>query len=128
MASKKAARAPVVKIRTADPLQDYYRDRNGDLYSVARLVDDAKDLPVFDCPLAALELSSTPWEGENMFSLAFHVKKCLDADLNCPILLDWEGGIADGRHRIIMAIALGRRTVKARRFPWKVEPDRKASS
>lgn len=119
---------PKVRFRDKEPLQDYYRDRNGNLYSVARLVDDAKNLPVFDIPLAALDLSSQPWDGEDMYSLAFHVKKCMEADLEYPILLDWLGGVADGRHRILKAIATGKTTIKARRITWRVEPDRRSES
>lgn len=48
---------PKVTFRKPDPLQDYYDDGHGDLYSVARLIDDTKDLPVFDVPLAALSLT-----------------------------------------------------------------------
>lgn len=118
---------PKVRFRAIDPLQDYYRDKDGNLYSVARLVDDAKELPVFEVPLAALDLSSHPWDGDDMFALAFHVKKCMEADLSCPILLDWRGGIADGRHRVMKAIATGKRTIKARRMTWRPEPDTKAA-
>lgn len=117
---------PRVKFRAIDPLQDYYQDRDGNRWSVARLVDDAKDLPVFEVPLAALDLTGRPWDGDSLFDLAFHVKKCMEADLSCPILLDWNGCIADGRHRVLKAIATGKRTIKARRMTWKPEPCRKA--
>lgn len=117
---------PKVTFRKVEPLQDSYSDRDGNLYSVARLVDDTKDLPVFDVPVAALSVSDAIWEGASIFELAFHVRKCMDADLDCPILLDWNGDIADGRHRLIKAIAKGRRTLKARRMTWKPEPDQKA--
>ncbi|KAF1706270.1 hypothetical protein [Pseudoxanthomonas sacheonensis] len=120
--------APKLKFRAADPLQDAYIDNEGNYYSVARLVDDSKDLPVFDVPLAALNLTSKIWDDQNIFGLAFHVKKCIDADLRFPILLDWNGAIADGRHRIIRAIIDGKRTIKARRMTWKPEPDRKAEA
>lgn len=119
---------PKVRLRDAEPLQDYYRDGEGNQYSVARLLDDTKDLPVFDMPLAGVSLSSTIWHGDDMFWLAFHVKKCMDADLACPILLDWRGNIADGRHRVLKAIALGRTTIKARRMTWQPEPDKKAEA
>jgi hypothetical protein len=124
----KETKPPKVRLRDAEPLQDYYRDRNGDLYSVARLVDDSKDLPVFDVPVAALDLSDRIWDDANMHMLAFHVRKCMDADLSFPILIDWHGSVADGRHRIIKAIATGKRTVKARRMTWRPEPDRKADA
>lgn len=120
--------APKVKFRSIDPLQDSYNDGEGNLYSVARLVDDAKDLPVFDVPLAALDLSGKIWDGCNMYSLAFHVHKCMKADLDAPILLDWDGAIADGRHRVLAAIARGKTTIKARRMQWKPTPDGKAES
>jgi len=119
---------PKVQFRNPEPLQDYYSDGTGNLYSVARLIDDTKDLPVFDVPLAAIRLDGCPWDGDNMHALAFHVKKCMAADLTCPILLDWNGAIADGRHRVIKALALGKRTIPARRMTWKATPDSKESA
>ena len=118
---------PCVKLRDPTPLQDYYQDRDGNRYSVARLIDDSKDLPVFDVPVAALDLTDHIWRDANMYTLAFHVKKCMDADLSFPILIAWDGCIADGRHRILKAIATGERTILARRLQWKPEPDRRAS-
>ena len=123
-----AGKPPKVRLRDAEPLQDYYRDRDGNCYSVARLLDDARGLPVFEAPLASLDLSDKIWDDANMYLLAFHVKKCVDADLTHPILIDWNGAIADGRHRIIKAVMSGKRTIKARRMTWKPEPDRRADS
>lgn len=120
----KKSKPPRVTFRNADPLQDYYCDGSGGFWSVAKLQDDAKDLPVFDCPIAALDLSNVIWRGENMLGLAFHCKRVMDADLDCPILLDWSGAIADGRHRVLKAIIEGRRTIKARRMTWKPTPCR----
>lgn len=122
------SKPPKVTFRKAEPLQDRYSDRDGNLYSVARLVDDSKHLPVFEVPVAALCVGDVIWAGATIFDLAFHVRKCMDADLDCPILLDWNGDIADGRHRLITAIAKGKRTLKARRITWKPEPDRKAEA
>lgn len=118
------ALAPKLEFRGIDPLQDYFCDGKGGHYSVAKLHDKTKDLPVFDCPLAALDLSAEIWEGCDMFELAFHVKRVNEADLNMPILLDWQGSIADGRHRVIKAIVEGKRTIKARRMTWKPAPCR----
>lgn len=121
----KQSKPPRVEFNRVDPLQDYYNDGNGNLYSVARLVDDTKHLPVFDCPLGALNLSAEIWEGCSMHSLAWHVRRVNDADLAQPILLSWDGGIADGRHRIIKALTLGKRTIKARRMMWRPDPCRR---
>lgn len=116
---------PKVTFRDSEPLQDYYNDGAGNLYSVARLLDDANDIPVFDCPLAALDLTGKIWDGCDTFELAAHVRSCMNADLDFPILLDWRGAVADGRHRIIKAIAQGRRTIKAKRMWWQPTPCRK---
>lgn len=120
--------SPKVRLRDPDPLQHYYQDCDGARWSVARLLDDTKDLDVFDLPLAGLDLSQAIWPNASMAKLADHVKQCMDADLSYPILLDWNGAIADGRHRILRAIADGHETIKARRMHWKPEPDRPAPS
>lgn len=118
---------PKVTFRDADPLQDYYSDREGNYYSVAKLIDDTRKLKPFDVALASLDLSSVIWDGCNIFDLAFHCKKVIDADLKKPIILDWNGCIADGRHRVIKAIIEGKRTIKAVRMTWKPDPCRPAS-
>lgn len=123
---RKKPTPPKVKMRDVDPLQDYYIDCDGAYYSVARLVDDAKTLPVFDVPLAAIDLTGIIWRDSNIYDLSFHSKKVIEADLSVPILLDWHGAIADGRHRVIKAIATGKTTIKARRMQWKPTPDHPA--
>lgn len=122
-----SSKPPKVRLRDSEPLQEWFQDIHGDRWSVARLIDDAKALPVFDVPLAALNLSDEIWKGADMRMLAFHVKKCMEADLKYPILIAWDGSIADGRHRILKAIATGRRTIPARRMTWKPEPDKPAT-
>lgn len=117
---------PKVKLRTYEPLQSWFQDVDGNRYSVARLVDDTKHLPVFKVPLAALDLTGEIWKGENMKALAYHVRSCMEADLSYPILIAWDGSIADGRHRIIKALATGKRTILARRMDWRPEPDKPA--
>lgn len=114
---------PLIKFRDPEPLQDYYNG-DGKSYSVARLIDDCKDLKPFDCPIASLNVGTAIWSGESLLSLARHVQKVNDADLTKPIILDWDGCIADGRHRLIKAIIKGRKTIKAVRMTWKPEPCR----
>lgn len=116
--------APRIPFTSIEPLQDYYRDSEGNLYSVARLVDDTKKLKPFAVPLAALSLSDVIWDDCNMFALAFHVKKVVGADLSKPIILDWNGDVADGRHRIIKALMQGKKEILAVRMTWKIEPCR----
>lgn len=123
-----AKRPPKVTFSSIEPLQDYYHDRDGNAYSVARLIDDTKHLKPFDCPVAALELSDEIWQGCNMHSLAYHCKKVNQADLSKPIIIDSNGTVADGRHRIIKALVEGKRTIKAVRVMWKQTPCRKAET
>lgn len=117
-------RPPVITFRDNDPLQDYYDDGRGNLFSVARLVDEAKNLDPFDMPIAGIDLDHKIWADSNIFGLAWHVKRVNEADLSKPIILDWNGGVADGRHRIIKALIEGKRTIKAVRLIHAIEPDR----
>lgn len=122
----KAKSPPVITFRPNDPLQDFYEDREGNRYSVARLIDDTKKLKPFKCPVAALSLAGKIWDGKDIAYLAFHVKKVNEADLSKPIILAWDGEIADGRHRLIKALTKGHRYIKAVRMTWKIEPCRPA--
>ena len=47
----------------------------------------------------------------------------MDADLQHPIVLDPNGGVMDGMHRVGRALAEGRSTVLAKRLPVMPEPD-----
>ena len=113
-----------LEFRDIDPLQDYYNDGRGGWYSVARLIDEAKSLEPFDLPLAGIDLDHEIWRGCNMFDMAFHVKKVMAADVSHPVILDWNGSIADGRHRIIKALIDGLATIPAVRITWKMTPCR----
>ena len=124
--SKRSRRKPYQPVRFADhtPLEGYYNDGHGNLYSVARLIDMCKDLEPFDAPLQAFDLSAPVWQDYSIFDLAFHVKAVNEADLDYPIILDWNGSIADGRHRLIKALVLGHSTIKCVRMYWKPEADK----
>lgn len=111
-----------LKFAAIEPLAEYYRDLDGNRYCVARLVGEAKDLPIFDLPLAGLDLSQTIWRDEDIFALAWHCKRVHRADLSHPIILAWDGAVADGRHRIIKALMQGKATIKAKRITWRLAP------
>jgi hypothetical protein len=119
---------PKVPFRATDPLQDYYSDTNGNMYSVAKLIDDTKHLKPFDMPIAGIDLSGRIWHNCDIYSLSFHCKRVNEADLSKPIIIAWDGSIADGRHRLIKAIVKGKRTIKAVRMTWQPTPCRKASN
>jgi len=56
--------------------------------------------------------------------MVMHMKAVNDADMECPIILDEDGDIMDGRHRIMKAILLGLPTIKAVRFEDNPNPCR----
>jgi hypothetical protein len=89
--------------------------RGSQRWSVAKLIALAEDMPVFDVPLAFLDISGQ-FTVNNLLEFATHVKQCNDADLDYPILLDDEGSIMDGRHRVIKAFIEGRDTIRCVRF------------
>lgn len=119
---KKRTGPPKVSIKKSQPLQEYYQ-ADKYRYSVARLIDAANGCEVFEMPLAGLDLDYRIWRESNMLELALHVEKVMDADLSKPIILDWNGCLADGRHRVIKALIEGRRTIKAVRLEVELEPD-----
>ncbi len=111
-----------LKFGSVEPLSEYYIDVDGNRYCVSRLIEEAKDLPEFDLPLAGLDLRQNIWGNADIFGLAYHCKRVNRADLSYPIILAWDGAVADGRHRIIKALMLGKTTIKAKRITWRLTP------
>ena len=57
-------------------------------------------------------------------SVYHHCLRIDAADLNYPIMLDADGIVLDGVHRLLKAKTLGQSTVPAVRFDKMPEPDR----
>ena len=93
-------------------------------WSVPRLFELSKNLPVVDVPLDYICVSST-YEKLTLRDLVMHMQAVNDADLDAPILLSEDGDIMDGRHRIMKALLLGLDNIKAKRFEENPEPCRK---
>ena len=96
-----------------------FRDKK---WVIQGLISLAEKLPVKEMPLEHLNISNIYPMIENARNWLGHVKAILDADLNYPIILDDEGDIMDGRHRVAKAILEGKATIKYVRFdktpPW----------
>lgn len=84
-------------------------------WSVARLFELARNLQVMEVPLNHLNVWHK-YDGLTLRELVMHMKAVNDADLKKPIILDEDGEIMDGRHRIMKAILTGAKTIKAVRF------------
>lgn len=91
-------------------------------WDVARLIQLSADLPIFDAPLDCLNV----WKkyDVSMREFVMHMKAVMNADLKYPIILDEDGEIMDGRHRIMKAMYLGLDTIKAVRFQENPSPCR----
>ena len=90
-------------------------------WSVPRLFELSKDLPIMDVPLNHLNIRYT-YDGMSLRELAEHVMAVNEADLSFPIILDEDGEIMDGRHRVIKALIKGRTTISAVRFEVNPSP------
>lgn len=93
-------------------------------WSVPRLFELSKKLPVIEIPLDHLCLSST-YEKLTLRDLVMHMQAVNDANLSLPIIMSEDGDIMDGRHRVMKALLLNEETIKAVRFEENPEPCKK---
>jgi hypothetical protein len=84
-------------------------------WSVARLFELAKGLPVMEVPLDHINMYYL-YEKLTLRDMAMHIHAVSKADLTYPIILDEDGELMDGRHRLIKAILLLHKTIKVVRF------------
>ncbi|MBR1556503.1 MAG: hypothetical protein IJ647_01885 [Prevotella sp.] len=80
-------------------------------------------LEPFELPLAGIDLSVLHFSVSSADEFIWQMKRCMECDTNIPIVLDNLGQIADGAHRVCMAIANGEKTILAYRLQTMPEPD-----
>ena len=85
------------------------------VWSVPRLFELARDLPVMEIPLEHLNMWHK-YESLTLREMVMHMNAVNAADLGRPIILDEDGEIMDGRHRVMKAILTGAETIMAVRF------------
>ncbi len=90
-------------------------------WSVARLIQLSKPLKVMEIPLDHLNVYYK-YDELTLRNMVTHMKAVQDADLDFPIILDEDGELMDGRHRIMKAMLCGAETIKAVRFDENPEP------
>ena len=88
---------------------------NGDTWNMAAVVNYAKNLEVFDIPLKHLCIDCKI-DNSTIKDFVSHMQMVTDANLEQPIILDDNGRIFDGRHRVAKAILDGKDSIKAVRF------------
>ena len=112
-----------MKIKAFIPVQDQVCRMGNSEWAVTRLFELSRDLPVMEIPLDHLNVYST-YEKLTLREMVMHMKAVNDADMDKPIILDEDGDIMDGRHRIMKAMLLGLPTIKAVRFEDNPTPCR----
>ncbi|MCZ6678642.1 MAG: chromosome partitioning protein ParB [Candidatus Poribacteria bacterium] len=88
----------------------------------------AEGLPVKEVDISAIrELDADCWFGDGYVptirKVAEHCKKIIDADLDYPIILNADGYLMDGGHRIAKALIQGQTKIKAVQFEIMPTPD-----
>ena len=89
---------------------------NGREYNVHECIAKAIDLAVVDLDIEQMNIAYACPNSNSIRSFVEHMKSVMDADLNYPIILNEDGGIIDGRHRLCKALYIGEKTIKAKRF------------
>lgn len=92
-------------------------------WSVAKLFELSRNLPVMELPINAVCVAYS-YERLMLREMVMHMKAVQDADLDMPIILDEDGELMDGRHRLMKAMLTGAETIKAVRFDENPTPDR----
>ena len=97
--------------------ESYYTTR-GNTYDAPTLVAFAKhkNYKTFDLPLVGIDISHMPFSANTFGQFLYHLKRVNDTNLDYPVILDDEGVICDGWHRVAKAYLEGRPTVKAIRL------------
>jgi len=89
------------------------RDKRYTTHDAIRL---AEDLPVRSVPLMDFNISGSAPCDNQMRDFVAHMQATLDADLSYPIILNQDGAIIDGRHRLAKALLEKRTHIDVKRF------------
>ena len=89
-------------------------------WSVPRLVELSKDFKVMNIPLAHINMRYN--YRATLRELVGHIESAINANLDYPIILDEDGEIMDGRHRLMRCILEGKKSIKAVRFEVNPTP------
>jgi hypothetical protein len=89
------------------------RDKKYTTHDAIRM---AEDLPVRSLPLMDFNISSSSPCSNNLRDFVAHMKATLDADLSYPIILNQDGEVIDGKHRLAKALLEKRTHIDVKRF------------
>ena len=97
------------------------------LWYTKRLWELSKDFEPFYIPLGEIvELDRDCWFGSTeptLREVARHADRIAKADLDYPIILNDDGSLMDGGHRVCKALINGQTSILAVKFAEMPEPD-----
>jgi hypothetical protein len=96
-------------------------------WSVERLIMLSSEFKVMDIPMDHLNIYHN-YDNVTLRQMATYIRTVNDADLEFPIILDEDGEVMDGRHRIVKCLVNGFTTIKAVRFDKNPDPCRVVDS
>ena len=106
------------------PVDEQVARIGDDEWSVARLIKLTEDFEIFEIPMKFLDVGYMLPEMD-LRGVVTHMRGVEAADLTFPIILDENGTLMDGRHRIMKALLEGAETIKAVRFSKNPSPCRR---
>lgn len=97
------------------------------IWHTERLWEEAADLTPFEIAVADIqELDWNCWfdsREPTLREIAKHSKRIQEADFSYPIILNEDGSLMDGGHRLCKALLEGQEKVQAVQFLTMPEPD-----
>ena len=99
-----------------------------DAWDVERLVALVADVPIEAVALRDIAEIDTNYWFEHGYTptvrnVVQHCRLMQEVDPSYPVVLDPDGGVMDGMHRVARALLEGRSTIVAKRLPRLPEPD-----
>lgn len=99
------------------------------IWDVHRLIELSKHFPIIEIPVSRIkELNENFWfqnpeDKPTCKSICEHFLLINESDLSYPIILNTDGSVMDGMHRICKAHILRLEKIKAVKFPEAPMPD-----
>jgi hypothetical protein len=99
-----------------------------DAWDVGRLLRLVENEPLEELPLAQIsEVDSDYWfdhgYAPTVRNVVEHCRLIADVDMSYPIVIDPEGRVMDGMHRVARALLDGQTSIPAKRLSQLPEPD-----
>lgn len=110
-----------MKIKSFCPPDEQISKVGNHHWSVPRLFELSKGLPIMNIPIDHLNIYNK-YGDVTLRDMVMHMKAINNANLAYPIILDEDGDIMDGRHRLMKALLNGEKTIKAVRFEENPTP------